>query len=64
MAIGKYSKRVTTFLKGRSLQMFRFDCVDSECGESVKLKEIVNYYYRNNPPKGFKRPDYNNEHNQ
>lgn len=64
MAVGKFSKRVTTFLKGRTLKMFRFDCVDSDMGESQKLKQIVNDYYRNKVPFGFedtiKKNNYNN----
>ena len=55
MAIGRYTKKVSTNLKGKSLQMFRFDCVDSEVCEAVKLREIVVTHYRNTPPLGFKK---------
>lgn len=49
MAIGQFTKRVTTFISGRTLKMFRFDCVDSYMCESAKLKQIINEYYRNKP---------------
>lgn len=53
MAVGKFSKRITSFLSGSYLKMFRFDCVDSGMGESQKVRQIIIQHYRNKPPKGF-----------
>lgn len=53
MGISQFTKPVTTYLHGKVLRMFRFDCVDSEVGQAVKLREIVTEYYRNKPPFGF-----------
>lgn len=55
MAIGQFTKRVTTFISGLDLKMFRYDCLDNGIGESQKLKQIVKHYYRNNPPLGFNK---------
>lgn len=61
MALGKFTKKVSTYLTGRTLQMFRFDCVDSYMGESPKLKQIINEYYRNKPPLGFRNQQNPND---
>lgn len=53
MAVGKFSKRITSFLSGNTLKMFRFDCLDSGMGESQKIRQIILTHYRNKPPAGF-----------
>lgn len=63
MAISKFTEQCTTFLSGLTLKMFRFDCYDSGMGKSQKLKQIVTWYYRNNPPAGFKKDSPTNKYN-
>lgn len=55
MPIPKTTERCVTFLKGETLRMFRFDCVDSGMEKAPKLRQIIVWYYRNNPPPGFKK---------
>lgn len=54
MAVSQFTKRVTTFLHGKTLRMFRFDCADNEEKEAQRLRTIVKEYYKIKPPLGFK----------
>lgn len=55
MTISKFTEKCVTYLSGKTLRMFRFDCIDSGVGKSQKLKQIIHWYYRNNPPLGFNK---------